>query len=367
MRNDFNNDSLLELYLFEATTVLDNLDALLLRVEARRRFTPSNVNEIFRIMHTIKGSSAMMDFDTIADVSHKAEELFAIVRDNGLNNTHVGELFAVTLRVLTFLASEVKKVQAGTKLTDGNPALIGEIDALIETYEADLPESRRRPDFRKMIRGVLTNPTDEKDTPKTDSANMPDETVEEHSTANAPMNQNIINMDLTKFDSLLDLVGEIGINEPQDGTDTSILLKIPPTFSIIPCMEVRLGKKIFFIPIGNIRKCFKASTDQLRRDPAGNEMILLSGNAYPVVRLHEQFGIEDGVKEIDEGILLLTNAGDRMGCLFADELIGTFRIVCQALPAYLNHFKVRSAGISGCTIMSNGEIRFILDVQKLLS
>jgi two-component system chemotaxis sensor kinase CheA len=63
---DFANDSMLEMYLFESTTLLDQLDEILLQSEKAENLSSENVNEIFRIMHTIKGSSAMMEFDTIS-------------------------------------------------------------------------------------------------------------------------------------------------------------------------------------------------------------------------------------------------------------------------------------------------------------
>ena len=58
MDNDM--DSMLETYLFETNSLMDQLDEILLEAEKSKRFTVDNVNEIFRIMHTIKGSSAMM-------------------------------------------------------------------------------------------------------------------------------------------------------------------------------------------------------------------------------------------------------------------------------------------------------------------
>jgi two-component system chemotaxis sensor kinase CheA len=96
-------------------------------------------------------------------------------------------------------------------------------------------------------------------------------------------------------------------------------------------------------------------------------MIMLRGVAYPIIRLHEALGVDNAIRDIDKGILILVDTGDRSGCLFADELIGKFQVVVKAMPAYLNDFNVKSSGISGCTIMGNGGISLILDVQELLS
>ena len=54
-------ESMLEMYIFETNTLLEQLDEILLRTEDANVFSQEDINEIFRIMHTIKGSSAMMD------------------------------------------------------------------------------------------------------------------------------------------------------------------------------------------------------------------------------------------------------------------------------------------------------------------
>ena len=52
-------ENMLDTYLFETNSLLAQLDELLINAEKSKDFTADNVNEIFRIMHTIKGSSAM--------------------------------------------------------------------------------------------------------------------------------------------------------------------------------------------------------------------------------------------------------------------------------------------------------------------
>ena len=58
-------DSILDMYLYETNTLLEQLDGILLAAEQADTFSEENVNEIFRIMHTIKGSSAMMEFTSL--------------------------------------------------------------------------------------------------------------------------------------------------------------------------------------------------------------------------------------------------------------------------------------------------------------
>ena len=57
---DNGTDSMLDMYLFETNSLMEQLDELLIEAEKVEEFSTDDVNEIFRIMHTIKGSSAMM-------------------------------------------------------------------------------------------------------------------------------------------------------------------------------------------------------------------------------------------------------------------------------------------------------------------
>ncbi len=64
-------NEILDMYIYETNTLLEQLENIILEAEKADTFSQDNVNEIFRIMHTIKGSSAMMEFDTLATISHR--------------------------------------------------------------------------------------------------------------------------------------------------------------------------------------------------------------------------------------------------------------------------------------------------------
>jgi Chemotaxis protein histidine kinase and related kinases len=100
---DSGNDSILEMYIFESETLLDQLEEIFLQSEDNAELTPDDINEIFRIMHTIKGSSAMMEFDMLAHSSHKLEDLFFVIRENGIKQEDFGDLMDLVLNFSTFL------------------------------------------------------------------------------------------------------------------------------------------------------------------------------------------------------------------------------------------------------------------------
>ncbi|HOA41966.1 MAG TPA: chemotaxis protein CheA [Bacillota bacterium] len=154
--------------------------------------------------------------------------------------------------------------------------------------------------------------------------------------------------------------------ESQRNVGTTVFIKIPLTLAIVSSMEIQVGEEIFAIPIANIRESFKATVDQVFTDPDNNEMIMLRGTPYPVIRLNRVYNIADGFENIEDGVFLLAESSEGTACLFADEILGKHQVVVKPLPAYLSRFNVSSMGISGCTILGNGNISLILDVQGIL-
>ncbi len=136
---DNNMESMLEVYLFEANDLLEHLDEILLQCEKANAFDTDSINEIFRIMHTIKGSSAMMQFNSLATISHKVEDLFFYVRENGIDPKFNNELFDLMFKSSDFIKDEIAKVENNEPLTTD-----------IGTFEQEIN------DFLKKISGAPT-------------------------------------------------------------------------------------------------------------------------------------------------------------------------------------------------------------------
>lgn len=142
-------------------------------------------------------------------------------------------------------------------------------------------------------------------------------------------------------------------------------LKIPLTMAIVDGMEIAVGKSVFTIPIANIRQSFKVKNEEVIYDTEGNEIIKCMDQFYPIIRIHDLYNIETEVTNIEEGILVWVESGDKSCCLFVDDLLGEQQVVVKPLPTYLNSFNIKDSGISGCTILGDGNISIILDVLNL--
>ena len=172
-----------------------------------------------------------------------------------------------------------------------------------------------------------------------------------------------VGMDVVKK-SIEALGGTITITS-EWGEGSNTILKIPLTLAIVEGMETAVGSSIFTIPINNIRQCFRVSNDEIIHDVSGREIVKRMDEFYPIIRIHDLYSIDTNVTNIEDGILIWVESGDRSYCLFVDELIGEQQVVVKPLPTFLNNYNIKNSGIAGCTILGDGNISIILDILNV--
>ena len=153
-------------------------------------------------------------------------------------------------------------------------------------------------------------------------------------------------------------VGGTVIAESVEGEGSSITLKIPLTLAIIEGMIIRIGDAKYTIPIMDIKRSLKITKKDIVLDPNNNEMVMVRGEAYNLVRLNRYFGLDFGADEVEDGIVLMLENSEQTVCVFADELIGEQQIVVKNMPKYIK----KVPGLSGCTLLGNGDISLIINV-----
>ncbi len=162
------------------------------------------------------------------------------------------------------------------------------------------------------------------------------------------------------------LGGSVGV-ESTYGEGTTFIIKIPLTLAIVDGMKIGVAEDIFTIPITSISQIYKLSAEtELLHDTDGTEMVMVRGVTYPIIRLHRIYDIETEVLELSDGILIIVESGDDKACIFTDRLIGEQQVVVKSFPSFFNRYNVKELGFSGCTIMGDGSISLILDINCLL-
>ncbi|MDF3001778.1 MAG: CheA signal transduction histidine kinase [Bacillota bacterium] len=163
----------------------------------------------------------------------------------------------------------------------------------------------------------------------------------------------------------LEAVGGSVTIDSEEGAGTLITLKIPLTLAIIDGMNIRVGKAKYTIPTTSIKETFRVRENDLFNDLDGNELIMVRGQCYPILRIHEIFAVKTETTKLTKGIMLMIEHDGRSLCIFADELLGQHQVVVKALPSYMKSIR-RVEGLAGCALLGDGTISLILNISELV-
>lgn len=147
------------------------------------------------------------------------------------------------------------------------------------------------------------------------------------------------------------------------GLGCTFILRLPLTLAIIDGMVVRVGGARYIIPIVSIKETLQPKAADVTRLMDGQEIVNIRGRLIPVLRLHEVFKVSTGTRNLEDGLILVVENEGRNLCLLVDELIGQQQIVIKGLSRYIGDLP----GISGCTILGDGDVSLIIDVAGIFN
>ena len=127
MADQFTNEPMLDMYLFETSQLIEQLEQSIINSEKESSFSQDAINEIFRIMHTIKGSSAMMMSHNISTLAHTLEDIFYFLREEKPNTVDCSALSDFVLEGVDFIKVEVEKIKNGDSPDGDASALLDEL------------------------------------------------------------------------------------------------------------------------------------------------------------------------------------------------------------------------------------------------
>lgn len=123
---------MLDAFLFETGELLEKLDEILMSTEQEESIGTDEINEIFRTMHTIKGSAAMMGLQNMSHLAHAVEDLFYIIREDQNVSYDKPALYELLFASSDSLKGELENLSdESVPLTDFTE-LMGKIRAMAE-------------------------------------------------------------------------------------------------------------------------------------------------------------------------------------------------------------------------------------------
>lgn len=137
-------------------------------------------------------------------------------------------------------------------------------------------------------------------------------------------------------------------------------IRLPLTLAIVDGMCVSVTDQTFVIPLTNIIESIQPEPEQIKS--IGNDRLLwVRGEYWPLLALHEIMDLEGGNEDPSSAIVVLVETSRKRFGLLIDALEGQQQVVIKSLE---QHYK-RVPGVAGATIMGDGGVALILDIESI--
>lgn len=169
-----------------------------------------------------------------------------------------------------------------------------------------------------------------------------------------------VGMDVVKK-NIEKLRGKIEI-ESTPGEGAVFFIYLPLTLAIIDGMLIMVGGQKFILPTLSVRESFRPSKEMVSTVHERGEMVNVRGHLLPLIRVADQFGVQSGLEDPFEGIVIVVESGHDVRALLVDDLLGKQEIVIKSLS---DQFKSNKY-LAGAAILGDGTVGLILDVTAFI-
>jgi len=144
--------------------------------------------------------------------------------------------------------------------------------------------------------------------------------------------------------------------ESHAGAGTTIVILLPLTVAVINGFAVGAGDETYIIPIETIVEC----TDLPADTDGATGIIDLRGQPLPFLRIRDIFRLDSAAGD-RENVIVVEHENGRAG-IVVDQLFGSSQVVMKPMGRFLRQVP----GVAGSSILGNGRVALILDVQEII-
>lgn len=155
------------------------------------------------------------------------------------------------------------------------------------------------------------------------------------------------------------LGGDVTVKSVQ-GSGTTFIVRLPLTLAIIQALMVEIRDEKYAIALGSIQNIENIPVSDIKYVQA-EEVIHLRGMVIPLIRLDKMLDSVPSEEEPENLTVVIVKKGDNYAGLVVDDLIGQQEIVIKSLGKCIDNNKI----INGATILGDGEVALIIDVNAI--
>ncbi len=170
-----------------------------------------------------------------------------------------------------------------------------------------------------------------------------------------------VGMDVVKS-NIDSLRGSIQIINEKDRS-LMFRIKLPLTLAIIDGMLIRIGERIYIIPLLSILESVRPHPEDVKTVKGQGEVVLVRGEYITLVRLYQYFTITPQYTNPSEALVVIVESSGEKLALMIDDLIGQQQIVIKSLDRFITNKR----SVSGAAILGDGNVALIVDIHGLLS
>ena len=145
------------------------------------------------------------------------------------------------------------------------------------------------------------------------------------------------------------------------GKGTRMTLRLPLTLAVLDVMLVKVGDSPYVVPLSSIVETIQVSRASFERVPSGGQVLQVRGEYVQVIDLAKRFDMKSQTDQDSRFVVLCEAEGSQKVALIVDDIIGQQQVVIKSLE---ENFE-RVEGIAGGTILGDGNVALIVDVQGL--
>lgn len=158
----------------------------------------------------------------------------------------------------------------------------------------------------------------------------------------------------------IESIGGVVEIESNQGEGSVFRIRLPLTLAIVDGMCVSVSDQTFVVPLTNIIESMQPTADQLKT-LQNDHLLWVRGEYWPLVNLYQMMGIDNALTEPTQAIVVLVETSRKRFGILVDALAGQQQVVIKSLE---QHYK-RVPGVAGATIMGDGSVAMILDVESI--